>query len=286
MKIPYFVGNSLSEFLKSALETGVQAAEDGLMWSVYRNDVEAPVNCPQPRCRAAERLRRNGSYARRVIEGATFLLILIYRFRCRSCGATVSCPPSFLVPYRRFTGRLICQGIEEYGKSHTSYGDVSLDLSVYRDEEQPDSISAAPTALAPEMTFGKDGLCPARSTVFSWVNFVCKRIWKTVQQTEKELVLQGLDVSELHRESSARNANAWKAGKLIGEKSGKHQKEKPRELNGLTFVLLTGESLLNSERRVMEKLRTYFLQSAEKCLDLLSEVSMVLPTAQTSEQLK
>jgi len=28
------------------------------------------------------------------------------------------------------------------------------------------------------------------------------------------------------------------------------------------------------------------LQSAEKCLDLLSEVSMVLPTAQTSEQLK
>lgn len=190
------------------------------------------------------------------------------------------------MPYRRFTGRLICQGIEAYGKSHTSYGDVSLDLSVYSEEEKLDSISAEPTTLAQEMTPGKDGLCPARSTVFSWVDFVCKRVWKTVQQTEKELVLQRFNVSELHRDVTARNANAWKAGKRFGEKSGKHQKEKPKELNGLTFVLLTAECLPNSERGVMEKLRTYFLQSAEKCLDLLSEVSMVLPTAQTSEQLK
>jgi hypothetical protein len=280
MKIPYLGPSSLCAFLKSAREIRTQESEDGSQWRVYETDVEPPEKCPQPKCGAALRLRRNGNYARQAFEGVICVMLLIHRFRCGECGGTVSRPPSFLVPHRRFTASLISQAIDQYGESATSYGEISGGLSVYEDGNQ----ESPPASVEKKMVAGKDGWCPARNTVFSWVDFVCKRISKTVHQVEKELVLQGIDTKTLVRESAVTNKNAWKAGKNRGANCGRHQKEKEQELRKLTYGLVAARSLTDGETAMMDRLRAYFLQSAEKCLDLLSDVSMVLPITQMPEQ--
>jgi hypothetical protein len=115
MKIPVFAGNTLVDFLKSAKLVRTDVRDDGSEMDVYGTEVVAPSFCTQENCGADEPLRRCGSYPRQVIEGVLMVLLLIYRFRCRSCGRTASCPYSFLVPYRRFTAKWICWGIELYG---------------------------------------------------------------------------------------------------------------------------------------------------------------------------
>jgi hypothetical protein len=283
MKIPVFAGATLPEFLKKAREVGEGDGGGGERWKVYAREVPTPARCPKEECQFEGRLRRNGSYTRQVIEGMVHLLVVIFRFRCRLCGSTVSCPYSFLVPYRRFTGRLICQGIERYGDKPTSYRETSADLSVYEEKEEEEStVDDAPAQckVQPEDAVGgKEGFCPVRATVFSWVDFLCKRIEKVLQQVEKELVLQGFDMKKLRREREFRNKNASKAGAERYER----QREKPRELDKLTYGLAAGRELVGGDRSTMEKLRAYFLKSAERCLDLLTDVSVVLPITQTSE---
>jgi hypothetical protein len=125
MKIPFFAGKTLSEFIKSA--TLVTSQGDGSKLNVYGIEVATPGFCLGEDCNV-QMLRRNGSYTRQVIEGLMFVLVLIYRFRCGLCGKTVSRPYSFLVPYRRFTAKLICRGIEMYGgEEETSYDEISTD---------------------------------------------------------------------------------------------------------------------------------------------------------------
>ncbi|MBZ0189667.1 MAG: DUF6431 domain-containing protein [Candidatus Obscuribacterales bacterium] len=239
----------------------------------------APEQCLQEHCRSPHPLSRHGSYTRQVIEGIMQLMVLIYRFRCRMCGKTVSSPYSFLVPYRRFTAKLICQGVENYGNEETSYKEQSIELSVFNDIECDNET----TQILPQVendSGSRDGCHPAKSTVFSWVDFVCKRVVQTLQQMEKELVLRGHDLQQLRRESCFLNKNAWKAG----GKKYRHQKQKPDQLNKLTYAIATTGPLLESERSTVEKLRAYFLGSAERCLDVLSDVSVVLSTTHTSER--
>lgn len=280
MKVPFFAGKSLSEFLKSAIAVTTHEV-GGSKLEVYGCEVERPEGCPQAFCGSDGVLRRNGSYTRQVIEGLRFLIVLIYRFRCGQCGKTVSCPYSFLVPYRRFTAKLICLGVEQYGgDEETTYQDISVDLSVYDRAAEGTAEPPAKPANKEKWMNMKDGLCPARSTVFSWVDFVCKRILKTVQQVEKESVLRSLNLKELPVESQCQNKNAWKAG----AKRYPHQKEKPEELDKLTYGLAAASSLIGGGQGRMERLRAYFLQAAERCADLLSDVSMILPITQTPEQ--
>mgnify|MGYP003393117587 CR=1 FL=1 len=279
MKIPFFAGSTLSEFLKSAKLVTSQEVGKGSELNVYGLEVAAPGFCMGKDCGTVEKLRRNGSYTRQVIEGLRFLLVLIYRFRCGLCGKTVSRPYSFLVPYRRFPALLICRGIEMYGEGmETSYDEVSTELSIFVPESD-DEVETAPMP-AKKTTGGKDGFCPSRTTVFNWVDFCCKQIGKGVQQIEKELVLRNFDLNELPEESQFLNKNAWKAGK----ERYPLQQGKPEALNKLSYALTLARLLVGDGDGSMEELRAYFLQFAEKCADLLSDVSMVLPITQTPEQ--
>jgi hypothetical protein len=276
MKVPIFCGATLAEFLKSAQMAGVHELKDGSKLNVWAMVVDAPEFCLQEDCQLEKRLRRNGSYMRLVFEGLRLLIVLIYRFRCGLCGRTVSRPYSFLVPYRRFTAKLICQGIEMYaGAEETSYREVSTELSVF----EPELDSESEPAPAPQEATGKEGFCPARSTVFSWVDRFCKRTAMLLQQIEKELVLRNIDLNHWPIERQFRNQNSWKAG--LGRY--KHQKDKPVQLNKLSYWLALAKRLLGAGQ-TMENLRTYFLRSAEKCVELLSDVSLVLPITHTSEQ--
>jgi hypothetical protein len=272
MKIPVFAGNSAGEFLKFAILVDVREQPDGKKLPVYSMEIESPVVCPGEACGGKGRLRRNGSYARRVIEGLRTMLVVIKRFRCGLCGRTTSCPYSFLVAYRRFTAKLICRGVEMYGgeAEETTYTDICTELSVFEPEEA-EAVGQG----------GKDGFCPARSTVFAWVDFVCKRIERTVQQVEKELVLRNIELKGLPGESLFMNQNAYKAG----VPRYKHQKEKPTQLNKLTYGLAMAGLLVKGLQDVTEKLRAYFLQYGEKCAELLSDVAVVLPIAHNSERL-
>ena len=286
MKIPVFAGLTLGDFVKSAVVVRFSERQDGEKVPVYGAKVEALGQCPREACAGKGQLRGNGSYTRWVVEGLNTVQVLIYRFRCRLCGKTVSRPYSFLVPFRRFTGKLICRGIELYGaeeNEETSYRDVCADLSIFVDEADEDLQRAVrPRRTTVEAAKnGKDGFCPARSTVFSWVDFVCKRTGKGMQQFEKEVVLRNGNVKTLPVESQYENKNAYKAGL---EPRYTHQQYKQEELNKLTYGLALGRLLIGSAQGAMEELRAYFLQSAETCADLLSAVMQMLPIAQTFER--
>lgn len=279
MKVPCFARESLRDFLKFATKVGERRTNDGSSWTVYGRFVAAPEQCLQENCASPYRLRRNGSYTRQVLEGIMQLLVLIYRFRCRTCGKTVSRPYSFLVPYRRFTAKLISQGVETYGTKATSYKKESDDLAVY-DTKYDDSKNEDVVPQLENTSISRDGCHPAKSTVFSWVDFVCKRIVRTLQQMEKELVLRGLDLQHLLPESIFVNKNAFKAG----DPKYPRQAQKPDQLNKLTYGIATAGALLERTDWTIEKLRAYFLSGAERCWDLLSDVSMVLPITHTSER--
>jgi hypothetical protein len=285
MKIPVFAGISLGDFLKSAVLVGYRERPDGEQVPLFGAKVKSPGPCPREECAGEGKLRRNGSYARQVIEGLRMFLVLIYRFRCELCGKTISRPYSFLAPYRRFTGKLICRGIELYGgeRKETSYREVCADLSIFVDEAD----ASSQTALEQDQITwiaagtGKDGFCPARNTVFTWVDFVCKSTGKSVQQFEKEVVLRNFDVKALPSESQFENKNAYKAGlqpRYI------HQQYKRKQLDKLTYGLALGRLLVGCAQDAMEDLRAYFLQSAETCADLLSDVLQRLPMTHTFEQ--
>ena len=280
MKVPCFAGETLSKFLKSAKKVGEQETKDGSNWAVYGADVAAPERCPQEGCGSERRLHRHGSYTRQALEGIMLLMVLIYRFRCGMCGKTVSRPYSFLIPYRRFTAKLICQGVENYGTEATSYQNLSDDLAVFVDTTDDDTQKADVVPQLENASISRDGCHPAKSTVFNWVDFVCKRIVRTLQHMEKELVLRGHNLQKLTPESSFVNKNALKAG----DPKYPRQAQKPDQLNKLTYGIATANALLERSDWTVEKLRAYFLSSAERCWDLLSDVSMVLPITQTSER--
>lgn len=291
MKLPFDAGKSSSDFLKSSKEVGTKVLPDGLEVKIYGSEVPAPTGCSKKICEPDQRLRRSGSYMRQVIEGLSFIFVLIYRFRCGQCGGTVSRPPSFLVPYRRFTAKMLCLGIEQYGQDEaveTTYDAISIGLSIFEDAvdeplpilKREEVLSVTHTRVKAVSGGSKEGFCPARSTVFSWVDFVCKRIMTLMQQAEKELVLRNFSLAALPVESQFTNRNAWKAGT---QTRYWHQQNKPKELNKLTYLLSLGRSLVGGESGMLERLRAYFFQYAEKCADILSDVFMLLPIAHTSE---
>jgi hypothetical protein len=199
------------------------------------------------------------------------------------------------VPYRRFSARLICKGLEKYGKlSETetddpddeffaSYRSISDDLSAYdvHEEEESNEITAGTEQVTKSALASKEGACPARTTVFSWVDYVCKKAATMVQQIEKELILRGMPPSILPLEKFIVNKHAWKAGQ---QPRYMHQQGKQNELNKLSYGLEITRLLVADGKKIAEELRTYFMRFAERCVDILSDTAMVLSTAQSSEQ--
>ena len=91
--------------------------------------IPRPEECPYAGCLLNRPLRGNGSYLRQVAYWGVLFLVHIFRFRCGGCGRTVSCPYSWLAPYRRFVADAMAAGIESYATARETYRGVSTDLS-------------------------------------------------------------------------------------------------------------------------------------------------------------
>ena len=64
-----------------------------------------PSSCPQ--CDSVQRLAPHGFYSRTVVDVDLEWVIRVRRYLCRACRRTVSLLPEFVLPYLRFSTRLI-----------------------------------------------------------------------------------------------------------------------------------------------------------------------------------
>ena len=64
-----------------------------------------PASCPQ--CDSKQRLATHGFYRRSVVDVELECVIRVRRYLCRGCRRTVSLLPEFVLPYLRFTLRMM-----------------------------------------------------------------------------------------------------------------------------------------------------------------------------------
>jgi hypothetical protein len=117
---------------------------------------------------------------------------------------------------------------------------------------------------------------PAHTTVFYWVNFVCKHIEGLLMQTQKELVHEQkrrkIEI-ELPPESTVENPNSSKAA----------TDDKSNMLNLMSFMTLAAMLLFKHKEYIWQNLRAYFLVKAESRKDLLTDTVVWLFTTHTFE---
>jgi hypothetical protein len=247
-------------------------------------EIPRPEQCTFPGCGLKQPLRKNGTYPRWVIYWGIRFLVFIVRFRCRRCGKTASCPYGWLVPYCRFSAEVIAAGVEAYARHEASYLDVSIDLSDIELAEPEMDIAkeecyeelVGKTAKQSTDEAGEPRFRPVRSTVFHWVNFVCKRVEGLLTQLQKELVQEkkrGREVWALPAESQVENPNSYKAA----------SEEKAGRLDRLSFATIAGEQFLGQSKRQWYRLRAYFLTKAESRNDLLTDTLLQMPITQSFE---
>jgi hypothetical protein len=249
-------------------------------------EIPRPKECFYEPCRLKEPLRKNGSYAREVIYWGLCFVVQIFRFRCGRCGKTASCPYGWLVPYCRFAAETITAGIEAYARARTEYRDISADLSDLelaepeldiRSEEMYREMVAE--SAAKKTDHGGEGPAvsrPAHTTVFRWVDFMCKHDEALLTQLQKELVQEkkrGREVSKLPDESVVENPNSDKAASV----------GKRRRLDRLSFATCAADGLLGTGKQQWYRLRAYFLATAESRKDVLTETMVQMPITQTFE---
>ncbi len=252
-------------------------------------EVPRPGQCMYAGCGLKEPLRKNGSYPREVVYWGFCFLVQIFRFRCRRCGRTASCPYGWLVPYCRFSAETISAGIEAYATARTEYRDVSTDLSDLeladpemdiRSEEMYKEMAEAAAKQTEKKTADdaeESGCRPAHTTVFRWVEFMCEHVEALLTQLQKELVQEkkrGKAVSKLPAESVVENPNSDKAA----------SSEKDRKLDRLSFARCAADSLLGQSKKQWYRLRAYFLDRAESRKDVLTETIVQLPITHTFER--
>lgn len=69
------------------------------------SDRYRPASCPQ--CDSKQRLATHGFYRRSVVDVELECVIRVRRYLCRGCRRTVSLLPEFVLPYLRFTIRMM-----------------------------------------------------------------------------------------------------------------------------------------------------------------------------------
>lgn len=78
--------------------TAVGATPEEYRTGGLAREVRRPLKCQE--CGAVGRMRTHGYYRRHTTDaGGHIIEVLVRRFRCRACGATVSCLPAFALPY-------------------------------------------------------------------------------------------------------------------------------------------------------------------------------------------
>jgi hypothetical protein len=186
------------------------------------------------------------------------------------------------VPYRRFTAQVLSQAIDSYAEFETSYGELSDELSTVNDDGGKVTV---PMDSRVEAMGEPEGIRPVRSTTFSWVDFMCKRIAVLAQQTEKELVRRYFDISRLVIIGRVVNVNGCRTA-VANCRRQKQQSQKPTELNQLTYTMRAGDALESVGMFVIQKLRSYFYEFAESCREIFSDVKVILPIPQSFERVE
>jgi hypothetical protein len=274
-------------------------------------EIPRPAECLYAQCLLKRPLRKNGSYLRQVVYWGLAFLVYVYRFRCSRCGKTISCPYSWLVPYCRFTAEVIAAGIERYADSNVSYRDVSTELSemefadpaidireteTYKKLVEETEKQAAcgmesstnskikqvgrflgvPKKKASPNKGGQEKQHPVHTTVFSWVEFLCKHAEWLLTQTQKELVQEwkrNKRELRLPAASAVENPNSKKACSAT----------KIKLLDQVSLVSLGAKVLVSQSNKSWQRLRAYFLTKAELCKDILTNTIVVLTSTQTFE---
>lgn len=273
-------------------------------------EIPRPAECLYAKCLLKSPLRRNGSYLRQVVYWGLAFAVFIFRFRCRRCGKTISCPYSWLVPYRRFAAEVVAAGIERYSDFPVTYRDASTELSdmefadasydireidIYKrlveeetEKKADSSMEQAPQSplkkagrkfmAGPKKRTGKnsENQRPAHTTVFYWVDFMCRQAERLLIQIQKEFVQEWKRSKrdlKLPAAITIENPNSDRACSII----------KCRQLNQLSVVSLAAKVLLKRDMRAWQGMRAYFMAKAESCKDILTNTIVVLTSTHSFE---
>jgi hypothetical protein len=177
---------------------------------------------------------------------------------------------------------MVAQGIENYAGTEIAYRHLSIALSELEFAEA--GMDIREEKMYKQMVEDnkllddneKKGCRPAHTTVFYWIEFICKRVEGLLMQVQKELVHEQERrklAIDLPYESTFENPNSDKAASVA----------KASMLHLMTFLSLAAVLLLKRDERVWQRLRAYFLTKAESCKDLLTDMIVRLFTTHTFE---
>ena len=213
MIIISFLFGSLAEYLEKGKES----------------EVSRPERCPIPSCGRQGCFWKHTAYQRHVQDGDGSVRIRIQRFMCRYCGLVVSCLFSFLVPYRRYSARVVAESIEVYATAP-----ATMPLESYR------------------KTAG-DRDC-TRMTVFRWVELLGAKSQALHGQVQKEFMLSGRPWQLLS--SVKEHATSPSAGRA--KSAGKEER-----LNRLLRLVEISKVFLGCAACALEELQAHFLKNIE-----------------------
>lgn len=212
-----FTAKNLAEYLKNGAGC-VMTGRPERCW-----------NCKNEQCYWS-----NGSYWRWVEESGKSNKIKISRFECKYCGKTVSILPFFVVPYYRYTIKVIATGVENYATTETTY---RLEAS----------------------RLGATGPSPAE--LFRWAASLLKRIEELLLALQRQCILACVLEEELELNDQAICPNSWKA-RMPG---------KPKQLNLLAKLISYGKNIFRELNcGTLEQIFLFFLKDIEQAQHIFS----------------
>lgn len=143
---------------------------------------ERPRECEA--CGEVDCYWAHGSYSRKVEEGEIRAEIAVPRWKCRWCAATLSVLPCFVVPWCRYTMRVIAAGVTSYATKPTTYRDEVMKL-------------------------GETGPSPVQ--LFRWVAFFVEGVNGLLLDVQRMCIAAGMEAEELLEFEELVCPNAWKA---------------------------------------------------------------------------
>lgn len=207
---------------------------------------DRPTQCPC--CLNRDTFWKHGSYKRRVVCDGVTEMVRINRYACGTCGQSVSCLFSFLVPYRQFLSRDLAESIERIASSDTTYLALAVELN--------DSDC--------------EPLRPSCSQVFRWIDAFSKKASRILFAFQKEAVMRNsnlvLDQDLVECPAATRSRNA----------------RKRQNLHEITEFVLMAKRILGQR---IENTHAFFLSEVETLQSIFSSRRIELPTPQSVQRL-
>ncbi|MCI0558185.1 MAG: hypothetical protein MN733_06795 [Nitrososphaera sp.] len=175
--------------------------------------------------------------------------VKVPRFKCRVCKLVVSLLLGFLLPYKHYSIKIVCDATGNYHNKPTTYGKTAAESSALDQHELPR---------------------PAASRVFEWVDDFSKHAKETIGlRINRACVREGKEKS-LGKEVECPNSE--KAYTL----------EKAQRLNLSATVVQEALALVKSSH-LLRRLRAYLLENVEDSFDIFCGHHSRLSLSQNSE---